>query len=83
MLIQLWDKIKEALVSVLPVSLIVLILSFTNLVNLAANEIIMFVVCAILLIIGIALFNLGADMAMTPMGERVGSSLTKTKKRSN
>ena len=80
MLVQLWDKIKEALVSVLPVSLIVLILSFTPLVNLTTNEIIMFVVCAIVLIVGIALFNLGADMAMTPMGEKVGSSLTKTKK---
>ena len=80
MLVQLWHKIKEALVSVLPVSLIVLILSFTPLVNLGAHEIIMFVVCAIMLIIGIALFNLGADMAMTPMGEKVGSSLTKSKK---
>ena len=80
MLIQLWHKIKEALVSVLPVSLIVLILSCTSLVTLGANEIIMFIVCAIMLIIGIALFNLGADMSMTPMGERVGSSLTKTKK---
>jgi len=80
MLVLLWHKVKEALISVLPVSLIVLILSFTPLISLGKHEILVFVVCAILLVIGIALFNLGADMAMTPMGEKAGSSLTKTKK---
>jgi len=72
-------KIKEALISILPITLLVVILNFTPLVNLDTREIIVFVVSAILLIIGIALFNLGADMAMTPMGEKVGSGLTKTK----
>ena len=32
------------------------------------------------MIIGITLFNLGADMAMTPMGEQIGSGLTKSRK---
>ena len=39
-----------------------------------------FLISAIFLIIGIALFNLGADLAMTPMGKYVGSGLTKSKK---
>ena len=72
-------KIKEALVSVLPVTLIVLVLNFTPLVNFSTKEIICFSISALLLIIGIGLFNLGADVAMTPMGEQVGSGLTKSK----
>lgn len=76
---NLFLKIKEALISILPITLLVVILNFTPLVNLDTREIIIFVVSALLLIVGIALFNLGADMAMTPMGEKVGSGLTKTK----
>ena len=61
------EKIKEAAVSVLPVAAIVLILNFTPLVNLNTKELVVFFVCAVLLIVGIGLFNLGADIAMTPM----------------
>ena len=56
---ELWAKIKEALVSSLPVILIVYILSFTPLVNLSAVELITFSVGAVLLILGIGLFNMG------------------------
>lgn len=73
-------KLREAFISVLPVAAIVLILSATPLVNFSSTELITFSVCAILLVIGIALFNLGADLAMTPMGEHVGAGLTKSKK---
>ena len=77
---QLISKIKEALISVLPVTLIVLILSFTPIINLTSYELIVFIISAIILIVGIGFFNLGADIAMQPMGEQVGSSLIKTKK---
>ena len=77
---QLLAKIKEALVSVLPVTLIVLILSFTPIINLTPYELMVFVISALILIIGIGLFNLGADIAMQPMGEQVGSTLIKTRK---
>ena len=80
MLKALLLKLKESLISVLPIAIIVLIISFTPLAPLTAAERITFAVCAILLIIGIGLFNLGADLAMTPMGEHVGSGLTKSKK---
>lgn len=76
----LLSKLKEALISVLPVSVIVLIISFTPAVSLTATETAAFCVSAVGLIVGIALFNLGADLAMTPMGEHVGSGLTKSKK---
>lgn len=77
---QLYEKIKESLISVLPITLIVIILNFTPLINFSIDELIIFVISALLLISGIGLFNLGADMAMTPMGEYIGTSLTKSKK---
>lgn len=78
----LLKKLQEALTSVLPVGIIVLILSLTPLVTLSAREMTVFGIAAILLIVGIALFNLGADLSMTPMGNYIGSGLTKSKKAS-
>ena len=73
-------KLKEALISGLPIKFFGLILYFTPLVDLTKTELVVFVVSAVLLIIGIALFNLGADLAMTPMGEQIGTGLTKSRK---
>ena len=72
-------KLKEALLSVSPVFLIVLILSFTPLVNLSTKELMVFIFSTVLLIIGIALFSLGSDLAMMPMGDYIGAGLTKSK----
>ena len=76
----LLKKMSEATVSVLPVTAIVLLLNLTPLVTFSAKESWTFIFCAIALIIGMALFNLGADIAMTPMGEQIGSGLSKTGK---
>lgn len=73
-------KLREALISVLPVAAIVLILAVTPLVELTNTELWVFAIAAVFLIIGIGLFNLGADLAMTPMGAQIGSGLTKSKK---
>ena len=72
-------KLRESSISVFPIVLIVLILSFTPIINLSLTETVSFLVCSLLLIIGITLFNLGADLAMTPMGEHIGAGLTKLK----
>ncbi len=80
MLKALLLKLKEALISVLPVAAIVLVISFTPLVKLSTTEIVAFAVSAVFLIFGIGLFNLGSDLAMTPMGEHMGSGLIKSKK---
>ena len=74
-----FNKIKESLISILPVTLIVVILNFTPLINLQISEIIIFSVSALFLVLGIGFFTLGADVAMTPMGEHVGAGLTKSK----
>ena len=76
----LLGKLKESSVSVLPVVGIVFLLKIVGLADFSAEEIITFLVSAAFLIFGISLFNLGADLAMTPMGENIGSGLTKTRK---
>ncbi len=80
MLKALLKKFMESTVSVLPVALIVLVLNFTPVVSLTVTETVAFSVSALALIFGMALFNLGADIAMTPMGEQIGSGLSKTGK---
>ncbi len=77
---ELWSKIKEALFSALPITAIVYILSLTPLFDFSTAELITFTIGAVLLVLGIGLFNLGADLAMTPMGTHVGSGLSKQRK---
>jgi hypothetical protein len=72
-------KLKESLISVLPILAIVFVLNLTPLINFTVPEMLVFLISAVFLILGIALFNLGADLAMTPMGEHIGSGLTKLK----
>lgn len=74
------NKIKESLISVLPVVALVLIMCATPLVSFTSQELWAFGISSVLLIIGIGLFNLGADIAMTPMGEYMGGGLVKSKK---
>ena len=77
---ELFKKIKEALLSVFPVTAIVCLLNLTPLVHFTGLEIGVFLVSAVFLILGIGLFSMGADMAMSPMGEHMGAGLTKSKK---
>ncbi|MBR0162390.1 MAG: DUF1538 domain-containing protein [Oscillospiraceae bacterium] len=71
-------KLWEALISVLPVMALVLILSFTPFAKLSWTERLVFLFCSVFLVLGIGLFNLGADLAMTPIGRHVGEGLTKS-----
>ncbi len=75
----LLKKIKEAVISVAPVTAIVFLLNLTPLVNMSGQELIVFAVSAFFLIVGIGMFNLGADLAMTPMGDHIGAGLTKSR----
>lgn len=77
---ELRAKILEALISVLPVTAIVYIMSLTPLFHFSTTELITFTVGAVLLVVGIGMFNLGADLAMTPMGTHMGSGLSKQRK---
>lgn len=73
---KLKEKIKESLSSVLPITVIVLLLSVI-LVPLEIGTLALFLVGAVLLIVGMGFFQLGAEMAMTPLGQGVGRRLIK------
>ena len=77
---MLWAKIREALISALPITLIVYLLSLLPWFNFTPIELIAFTISAVLLILGIGLFNMGADIAMTPMGTHVGAGLSRQRK---
>ena len=76
---ELWAKIKEALISTLPITIIVYVLAFLPGFTFSRSEMISFTVGAVLLVLGIGFFNLGADIAMTPMGAHVGAGLSRQK----
>ena len=71
---KLKEKISEALSSVLPITVIVLLLSFT-LAPMPIGTLVLFLLGAALLIVGMGFFSLGADIAMMPMGEQMGRRL--------
>ena len=77
---ELRSKILEALISALPITAIVYILALTPWFSLDRTELITFSIGAVLLVLGIGLFNLGADLAMTPMGTHVGAGLSRQRK---
>lgn len=76
---KLQEKLKESLNAVLPIMGIVLLLCFT-IVPTSPSILMAFIIGAVLLVVGMTFFSLGAELAMTPMGERVGSCMTKTKR---
>ena len=77
---ELRSKIWEALISALPITAIVYVLALTPMFDLNKTELITFCIGAVLLVLGIGLFNLGADLAMTPMGTHVGAGLSRQRK---
>ncbi|MBR4961320.1 MAG: DUF1538 domain-containing protein [Clostridia bacterium] len=73
------EKIKESLTSVLPVTIIVLLLCF-SITPVSGGMLMTYLSGAAMVIIGMGLFTLGAETAMTPIGEYVGSQMTKSRK---
>ncbi|MCI9666731.1 MAG: DUF1538 domain-containing protein [Angelakisella sp.] len=76
---KLKEKILESLSSVLPITAIVLALSLT-VIPVPIGTLLLFLAGAVLLILGMGLFSLGAEMAMMPMGEALGARLTRTRR---
>lgn len=69
------EKIKESAVSVIPIMVIVLLLHFT-IAPLPEGQLAQFVFGGFLLILGLGIFLIGADLGMVPFGQRVGAALT-------
>lgn len=76
---HIFSSIKEALSSVIPIALIVLILSVTC-VPLDTGVLVMFLFGTVLLILGMSFFTVGSGMSMEPLGDGIGKSLSKNKK---
>lgn len=77
--VKLKEKISESLSAVLPITGIVLMLS-VFLIPMELGSVVMFLTGALMLIIGMGFFQLGAEMAMTPIGEGVGVQISKMQK---
>ncbi len=60
------EKLKEALTAVFPIIGIVLVLSFT-IAPIPSSILLLFIFGAVLLIIGMMFFTLGAELAMSPL----------------
>ena len=72
------EKMQEAMVAVIPIICIVLLLSFL-LVPLSPSILLSFLLGALFVMVGMMLFTLGAEVSMTPMGEKVGAKMTQSK----
>ncbi|MCI6033536.1 DUF1538 domain-containing protein [Fusobacterium varium] len=73
------QKFKEVLFSIFPITIIVMILNFT-LTPLEIPLIIRFIIGAFLIIIGLSIFLIGVDIAITPLGSQVGAAFAKSNK---
>ena len=73
------EKVYESVASVLPITIIVLLLTIT-IAPLTPGTMMLFLFGAVLLIVGMGFFTLGVDMSMIPMGEGIGVQLSKAKK---
>lgn len=72
------EKFAETLKAVFPIIAIVLLLCFT-IAPVSPGILMAFLIGAVLLIVGMLLFSIGVELSMTPIGERVGTTMTKSK----
>ncbi len=73
------EKLREVLLSVVPITIIVLLLNFTF-TPLETPFLIRFLLGAVFIILGLAIFLVGVDIGITPIGTFMGSALAKTNK---
>ena len=73
------EKLKEAMASVLPITVIVAVLCFA-LVPMDSGLMLSFLLGAAMLVLGMGLFTLGAEMSMSRMGNLIGAGMTKSRK---
>lgn len=73
------EKFKEVLTSVLPITAIVVLLNFT-LTPIETPIMIRFLIGAVFVILGLTIFLIGVDTGITPIGNNMGSAITKSNK---
>ena len=75
---KLKEKIVESLTSVLPITGLVGLLCVT-VVPIPLAPFMLFLIGAVLLVVGMGLFTLGAEMSMMPIGEKAGEKMAGSK----
>ena len=75
----LTEKFKEVFFAVLPITLIVILLHFT-LTPLDTLVLFRFLIGSLLIVIGLSIFLFGVDIGITPIGSKMGSTITKSNK---
>src|SRR5690606_30635075 len=73
------DTVFEVIFSILPIALIITILQFT-LIWLPLETFLQFIIGVLMVGVGLILFLLGVNVGLLPVGEMIGSALSKTKK---
>ena len=73
------EKMWESISSVLPIALIVFVLCLFF-VPVNSGLVLSFIVGTVMIIVGMALFTLGADTSMTQIGNHIGAKMTSTRK---
>ena len=72
-------KLKETCISVVPIIAIVLLLNFT-IAPVGSPALVRFLAGSVLVIIGLTLFLVGADLGISPIGQKAGAALTAKRK---
>ncbi len=75
----LLKKLKEVSLSVLPITILVVILNFT-LVPIGTEALIRFIIGAVFVILGLGIFLFGAHIGIGPIGNLMGETIAKTNK---
>ncbi|KNZ41075.1 DUF1538 domain-containing protein [Acetobacterium bakii] len=73
------NKFKEVLASVLPITLIVVVLHFT-IVPLESYILYRFLLGALFIVVGLTIFLFGVDLGISPIGSLMGNAIAKSNK---
>ena len=73
------EKLRESALSVVPIAAIVSVMCLC-VIPTETDLLLSFLVGTAFIILGMGLFSLGAEQSMTPIGNKIGTALTKTKK---
>ena len=77
---RLWvEKFREVVISVLPISMLVVLLKFTF-IRLEPSLFIRFIIGVIFIILGLTVFLVGVDQSITPFGNQMGGVIIKKNK---
>src|SRR5699024_9857249 len=73
------ETVLEVIYSILPIAIVITVLQFT-IIWLPSEACMPFLPCVFFIVMGLILVLLGVNVGLVPVGEMIGSALSKTKK---